>query len=170
MVLPKNKKQRLNCKLVCKHWYDLIANNFEKKIYDKNIAIEKSSFFFLSSSVIPNCFENIKKYIFVVDICDLSNRSPEHLKKLKESKLKKKDILIVLFNLKQFKNLIENENQKKNFISKILNTKKAISNVVKQFSDFEVIEVEDLSDKNISKVFKRIDSKNLKSILEIINK
>ena len=41
-------------------------------------------------------------------------------------------------------------------------------NLFQQYSAFQVIEVEDLSDKNISKVFKRIDSKNLKERIKTI--
>ena len=72
--------------------------------------------------------------------------------------LSKRDIFVVLFNKKLFSTIFDKQKQK----DKKEKAKKIISGIVKSFSNFTVIDVEDLSKKNITSIFKKIDPKNYK--------
>ena len=172
MVLTKNKKQRLNCKLVCKHWYDLISKNFEEKeIIFKTKIINLDYTIAVSSNPIPTTYDLKILYVYLADFCDYLNQSPEkviqHIS-VKTRHNKNVTALVVLHNLENFKKQQENSS---NFISNYFHSKKAISNIVHQFSSFDSIEVEDFSDKNKNKILKKIknlfkkkDPKNFKNL------
>ena len=171
MVFSKydNKNERLNCKLVCKHWYDLVSNHFEKKVILKNFLIEKTHIFRISSIENPNIFLTYDKYIYVIDLLDhlkdiSTKKEADFLNNLKfqktNEKKKKKKIVVVIYNTKPFKNILENQEKS--------DPKKTVSNLVKEFSDFKVIEVEDLSKKNITTIFRKINFWKHKVILETL--
>ena len=167
LVLLHDPSKRLAFKLVCRHWYSIITENFERKYTKKILAFQKTQF--LISTVESPINMNIVKYIFVIDFCDYLNESPQtHIKTLEQIKLDNKDILIVFFNTKLFKQLFGKEPNKNQTHLTHRNAKKNIEELVKQFSKWNNFAVEDLSSKNIQKIFDKIDPKNCKEIIKTL--
>ena len=164
--LLEKKKERLNCKLVCKYWYDLILKNFETKteIMEKEIDFGNFSCFKICFQIVPLDSLSLSKYIIFINICDFLEDQSTHknLEMLRDVQnryqLSKRDIFVVLFNKKLFSTIFDKQKQK----DKKEKAKKIISGIVKSFSNFTVIDVEDLSKKNITSIFKKIDPKNYK--------
>ena len=159
---------RLNLKLVCKYWYHLISSNFEVKNIQKEYYVGSSSLILVSSNFLPQNHHLMKKYIFMIDVCDyLKNYSTlsviETLNKLNFAN-KKKSVLLVVFNTKLFKTIYD----KNHTGNKEKNSKTVLSNILKSFSNFQLVQVDDLSQKNITTIFKKIDSKKYKKILQTI--
>ena len=163
----ESKNFRLQSKLVCKHWYHLIQQHFETKNYQQQIMIDKSRCsVIISTNPFPSFFNSLKKYVFLINFCDyLSDQSTEkqiHLiSNLANSKNNKKLVSIVFFNLKLFKSAFDNQNKDKK-----ISSKKIVSKILKDFSKYQVIDVEDLSNKNITSIFKKLEPKKHKLILE----
>lgn len=148
----------------------MIFKNFETiKIIEKEILIERTDLLIISSNPVPSYFNLLVKYIFLIDICDyLNNQSTqkeiETINKLNYDR-KKKNLFVIIFNTKLFKTTLEKQKNKDNKV----NPKKMVSNILKDFSQFQVIEVEDLSTKNLTTIFKKIHPKKYKIILEKLN-
>ena len=155
MVLPENKKQRLNCKLVCKHWYSLITKNFEKKIISLLKTYKSNIIFHYSSQNNDLWLEYYNKYVFFFDICDYLNNSPQDvIKKNNISFQNSEKFLVILYNTQQLYNQLE---KSRNFIFQYFSDWKSYWSISSQFSSFNVMSVEDLSGKNIEKIFKKLN-------------
>ena len=165
-VFLNNKSQRLVCKVVCKYWYNFIIDYFETKNYNQKIFLFDNSFLNISSSFSPLNCSYLKKLIFVFDLCHYLRKLPDFdIQILKNLKFEKKKILIIFFNSKLFKETFEKESFHQ--VSwKFNNAKKNLDSLIKQFSSWKSLVVEDLSKKNLITISKKIDNKKHKFFLE----
>ena len=161
----KDSLEMLNCKVVCKYWYHLISNSLDAKKKLKIIHFDDFRCT-LTPNQIPVNYSSISKYIYVIDFNEyLTNPPDSQLEILRKLSIDKKNIFLVFFDTKVFtENFVKETNHK--IAWKFQDAKKNVKELLKLFSKWKRIVVEDLSLKNLTSIFKKVDSKNFKKLIQ----
>ena len=163
-VFSFNKSARLNFKLVCKYWYNMVTKNFEKRKEKPRIFGLENNFFEISSLSLPEANYKIDNYFFVIDFCEYLNESPYSQREtLNKLTIDPKKILIIFLNTKTFKLEFKDKSDLK-FELKQTKPNKIIEEITKIFSKWKKITFETLSIKNLVSISKKIDPKNHKKL------